>query len=1086
MKKNAHRIDQVRLNQFLKIFLMFKFILILVMITTVQVFAKGYSQSKINVNFHNVTLKGAFKEIEKKSEYKFLYSDNVVSKNDLSINLDVTNASLDETMAVLLANTNLVYKLSENNLVILYEKGSAALALSVTGKVTDENDLPMPGVTVKVKGTAITVTTNVDGKYALNLPDGNTSNVILVFSFVGYATQEVPLKGNAILNLQLKAVLNSLDEVVVVGYGTLTEKEVSSAITHVAAKDLLTIGGNGALMSLQGKVAGLSITNTASADPNSSPSIQLRGVSSRSAGLGPLYVIDGIPGGNIDNLAQNDIASIDILKSGAASAIYGTRGSNGVILVTTKKGTSQTQTNYSDYFSADIPIEKLKVLSAAQFLANNRGFNYGGSTDWLSAIIRPYEFSQRHDLSVSGGNGKTNYYISADYRNSDGVDLRASKREYGARANITHTPENNLYTLTFSIAPRYLITNNSNQGEYAQALTLNPTEPIRDPTNPLLYYFAKGIPGAFNPVEDAKTVLSGGNLKYLDMSASVKLNILKNWNTLITLSEVNSDNFTFGFTPSTNTLIINGNGYSTANRGYSVNDTKNLEWITNYRLNYKQHSINLLAGYSYQYNNSQNVSASNAEFPNDALTYNNLGAGLYDGVAGQYGIGSDQQDSRLIAFFGRLNYSYNNEVYITASLRHEGSSVFGQDHKWGNFPAVSAAWDLSRHSFMKNFGWIDNLKLKADFGITGNQSIGNYNSLATYAGYGYYLYDGTYYQDYGPSRNTNYDLHWETTTSYNVAVDFSLLKGRLSGSLTYYTRKNTDLLGSYNVPQPPNVQGTIYANVGSMKNSGVEVQITGAPIRSKDFNYEVSFAGASLANTFVSFSNQVYQGQPYVDGAGLGAPGTPGTLERLQEGKRIGSFFMLKSAGYDNLGRLLVYNAAGQIIPGNQASTNDKQFVGNGLPRFTASLGNTFKYKNWDASVYLRGVFDYSIFNTNSFYFGTPATSGTNILASAYNGNKYSKLTSGATVSVASDYFLEPGDFVKLDNVTIGYTLRAKSKYLRSVRMFITGRNLHTFTKYSGGDPETVNTNGLYPGVNTSFNYYPTTLQVLGGVQVSL
>ena len=977
-------------------------------------------------------------------------------------------------------------KLAYGLLMLLISFTLHAQQRTISGKITDNSkNEPLSGATVLVKGTTNNTLSDKDGNFRIVTVNNNP---VLVFSFVGYESLELPVNGKTTIDVRLESSSTSLNQVVVVGYGTLSRKEVSSAITHVAAKDLLTVGGNNALMSLQGKVAGLTITNTATGDPNSSPTIQLRGVSSRNAGLGPLYVIDGIPGGNIDNLNQNDIASIDVLKGGAASAIYGTRGSNGVILVTTKKGSSQAQTTYTDYFSFDLPNNKVSSISADDFVKNKRGTDFGARTNWLDTITRKYAFSQRHTLAVSGGSARTTYYASGDYRNAQGIDLRSSKQEYGARVNINHTAANDLYTVTLSVEPRFLTSNNADYAGFGQALTLNPTQPVINPANRLLYYnTTNGITGPYNPFELVKTALSGTQGKYLDWSGAFRLNILKNWNTQFTLSESNRNFFDFGFRPSTNTQAVATNGgRNSASRAYRLEDTKNLEWISNYSLTYRKHAVKLLGGYSYAYFNNQGVSASNQQFPTDVFTYNNVGAGLYNLIAGQNNTGSYQNDSRLIAFFGRVNYSFNEDVFLSASLRHEGSSRFGANRKWGDFPAASIAWDLSQRSFVKSLGWIDNLKIRADYGVTGNQDFGNYLSLDTYTGYGYYQYNGTYYQVYGPSQNTNYDLHWEKTINYNAGLDFSLFTNRFSGSINYFIKDNKDQLGTYNVPLPPNVQGTIYTNVGTMKNSGIELQLNASLFRVKNLSYEVSFAGATLQNNFVSFSNGTYRGQPYIDAVSLPAPGSPGTIQRLQEGKRVGSFFMLKSAGYDKFGRLLVYNQKGQIIPANSATANDKQYVGNGLPKYTASLSNVFRYKNFDLTAYLRGVFGYSVFNTNSFYIGTPATGqGTNVLKSAYDGSKYSKLSNSSTLAAASDYFLEPGDFVKLDNVTVGYTYFSHLKYFKSARIYVTGRNLFVLTKYTGGDPETISVNGLYPGVNASFNYYPSVLQLLGGVQIS-
>jgi len=387
---------------------------------------------------------------------------------------------------------------------------------------------------------------------------------------------------------------------------------------------------------------------------------------------------------------------------------------------------------------------------------------------------------------------------------------------------------------------------------------------------------------------------------------------------------------------------------------------------------------------------------------------------------------------------------------------------------------------------MTGVSWLNELKVRADYGATGNQDFGNYRSLDTYSGYGYYLYNGNTYQVWGPSQNTNYDLRWEKANNFNFGADFSVLDNRISGSLNYYTRTNKDLLGWYNVPNPPNVQNQTYVNVGSMKNSGLEIQLTALAVRTNRFTYSISLAGATNSNKFVSFSNDVFHGQKYIDVVGMPAPGSPGNIQRLQEDKRIGSFFMMKSAGVDGNGALLVYNQKGEIITADKANNDDRRFVGNGLPKFTASMGHTFNYGNWDLSIFLRGAFGYSLFNTTAFYLGTPVTQkNANVLTSAYNGSKYSKLTNQSTYSVLSDYFLESGSFVKIANASLGYTQPLNVKYLRSVRLYATGRNLHTFTGFTGGDPDLIQINSLYPGVTPSLSYYPSTLQLLVGLQLN-
>ncbi|RZK18403.1 MAG: SusC/RagA family TonB-linked outer membrane protein, partial [Pedobacter sp.] len=758
---------------------------------------------------------------------------------------------------------------------------------TLSGIVTDNTDgLPLLGVNVTDNLKSAVTTTNNKGYFSISVPANAKS---LSFSYIGYDTRTIAITGANTINITLGSSANQLNEVVVVsvGYGTLDKREVSSSITHVSGKDLLTVSANNPLMSLQGKVPGLNITNTATADPNSSPRIQLRGVSSRSAGLGPLYIINGVPGGNIDNINQNDIESIDVLKGGAASAIYGTRGSNGVIIITTKKGTAQSQMFYDGFTSFDYLTNKLENLSAEEFIANRvqnkQGQNYGAQTNWLNEVTRSPAFAQKHTVQFSGGSSKTNYFASADYRNAEGIDLRASKREYGARLNINHTTDNGMFVATLTAAPRYMNTSNADQGNFNNALTLNPTYPIFN--NAGKYNFINTGFFSNNPVENANLIKSQSEIKELDINGSLKMNILPNLSTLVTISQISRSAKNLNFSPSTLSSIVNANRVTQTNfasQEQREDDQKNIEWTGNYGLDLGKNHFKLLGGYSYSLYNYKQVYAQNYDFPFDTYLWNNLGSGLYNGGAagqGQNAVSSTQNGSTLIAFFGRLNYDFDNRYILTASLRREGSSKFGANNKWGNFPAISGAWRISEETFFKEkLPWINELKIRADYGVTGNQDFGNYLSLLLYGGAGYFPFNGQYYQVYGPSSNVNPNLSWEKSENFNMGIDFSILKGRLSGSVDYYTRKNKDLLGNYNVSVPPNTQATTFTNVGTMKNYGIELALTGQIIKEEDFDYTANLALSYNKNKFISFSNDLYQGGTFQDVAGLPAPGSPGNI----------------------------------------------------------------------------------------------------------------------------------------------------------------------------------------------------------------
>ncbi len=684
---------------------------------------------------------------------------------------------------------------------------ASAQQVKVTGTVTDPGGEPLVGVSVKAGATG--AITDIDGKYSVEVASSGS----ISFSYVGFETIMEKVNGRKTINVTLKEKNDVLNEVVVIGYGTMDKKELTSAISHVGEKDFLTISSLDPSMMIQGKVAGVSITNTGAGDPNNQASIQIRGVSSRSAGLGPLVVIDGVPGGNLTNINPNDIASFDVLKDGAASAIYGTRGSNGVIVVTTKKGTKDgnMHTSYSGMASWDVIKNELKMMNADEYRDvrlgwGDTGVDLGGNYDWLDGVSRT-GFTTQHTLSMSGGNAQSNYRVSVDYRNAHGIDLRSKREEYGARASMMHTTKGGLFTLTANVAPRIIYRDQADWSVFKDAIEANPTTPLMDPENPARYYNFQGQVVGSNPVERQKLEKDHGDTKLLDWDGTVKLNLLPlllkdgkgnhNLSTQVMFADHQYDNNNSWFRPSTSTICINNGHDGEASRSYSKERQYVLEWLTNYTGTFGKHNVKGMAGYSYQYSQYEGLNNENKDFPNDGLTYNNMGTGEYAKEEGKVLMGSYKNDCKLIAFFGRVSYDFDGKYMFTASLRHEGSSKFGVDNKWGNFPAVSAGWRISQESFMKDVKWINDLKLRADYGVTGNQDFGSYNSLNTMTGFGYYFYNGKYFQVWGPSKNVNPDLKWEKGKNWNIGIDFSLFNNRVYGSFNYFNRKQQDLLGNY-------------------------------------------------------------------------------------------------------------------------------------------------------------------------------------------------------------------------------------------------------------------------------------------------
>lgn len=980
-------------------------------------------------------------------------------------------------------------------LVMMLGVCAPALAqqMKITGKVTDTGGEPLIGVSVRVDKSGNGTVTDLDGKYSIEAPVKS----VLMFSYIGYENAKETVDGRKVIDVTMKERQDVLNEVVVIGYGTMDKKELTSAISHVGEKDFLTVSSLDPSMMIQGKVPGVSITNTGAGDPNNQASIQIRGVSSRSAGLGPLIVIDGVPGGNLTNINPNDIASFDILKDGAASAIYGTRGSNGVIVVTTKKGSKDgsVHTSYSGMMSWDVINKELDMMNAQDFRDvrlgwGDNGVDLGGNVDWLDAVSRTGTTMQ-HTLTLSGGNDKSNYRVSADYRDAKGIDLRSGREEYGARASIMHTTKGGLFTFTANVAPRIIYRDNADWSVFKDAIEANPTTPLMDPENPSRYYNFMGQVVGSNPVERQKLEKDHADTKLLDWDGTVKLNILPllakdgvsnhNLSTQIMFADHQYSNNNSWFRPSTSTQAINGGYDGEASRSYSKERQSIFEWLANYSGSFDKHHVKLMAGYSYQYSQYSGFNAENKDFPNDGLGSDNLGSGELAKEEGEVLMGSYKNDAKLIAFFGRLSYDFAGKYMFTASLRHEGSSKFGASNKWGNFPAVSAGWRISEEKFMKNISWIDDLKLRADYGVTGNQDFGSYLSLNTMSGFGYYYYNGKYFQVWGPAKNVNPDLKWEKGKNWNVGIDFSLFNGRLYGSLNYFNRRQQDLLGNYKVSVPPYLHDETFVNVGTMKNTGFEFDLNFKAVDTKNFSYNFSIVGTTMSNEFVDFSNSKYVGQDFYNVCGTEDPYPYYNLQRIEKGESLGNFYMWKYAGHTPEGEWLVYDKDGDIIRASQASEDDRQVVGNGMPKFTLSSSHNFRYRNFDLSLFFRGAFGYDIFNIHDFYYGTRNFTG-NRLKKAYGKNFDISSTANPVVC---DYFLESGDYLKLDMVTLGYTFMPKDcRFLDRIRLYGTMKNVFTLTKFSGVDPSTYQVNGLTPGAQGSRTYFPSTRQFIVGLQL--
>lgn len=960
-----------------------------------------------------------------------------------------------------------------------------SVALQVTGKVVNEKGVAVVGATVTEKGTTNAVVTNEDGSFTINVSDGNA---VLEISSVGFTTIEVNVNSRTSLgNISVASSVSNLDEVVVIGYGTARKQDLTAAITNVNSKDFIQGAINNPLQQIDGKVAGVTVSHTAAADPNSGLNVQIRGAGSFRAGNGPLIVIDGMPGGDLRNLSPQDIESYSVLKDAASAAIYGSRGANGVILITTKKGKAgSVKLNYDGWYEHDAVARRPDILSASQFLEHKRDKDFGAVTNWYDLLIRNNNNGQNHSLAASGGNENTMFRISGNYRTKQGIDIASDRKEYGVRANFLQKAIDGLLEIGGDVSYRNAKEAYTNYGAFKQAVKLNPTIPIMDAANPLMYNTLQGY-DTYNPLQDLMAREDGATQEYNMINLNFKYHITKDLNTELRLSRQGHDRNALKYLTSKSAESVNSGyiGHAEINNEQWRDYT--LEWLNNYNKRIDKHNLQAVAGYSYNENNYWRNYLQNRRFPSDYFKYNNIGTGNWNN--GQVFNASDiiysyRNKVKTIAFLARAMYNFDNTYFLTLSGRYEGNTKFGEGQKWGFFPSASFAWRMSNLEAIKNISAINDLKLRFSWGVTGRSGFDPYTSLARYDAYGRYMNDdGQWVRVYGPGNNPNPDLRWEKQSAYDLGIDFAILNNKLTGSLDWFLRKGSDIINDYLVPVPPYLHDRMWVNVGDQTNTGFELALNWNVIQTQDFNYNMSINGSYTKSKLTKFSNDKFKAdlryQYY-----LPSPGNPGPAFRYQEGSNIGDFWGYKYAGVDDKGNIMVWKEGKEggekINATTQAGDNDKVTIGNGMPKYELGWGHTLGYKNFDLSMFLRGKFKYQILNLYQMYFGLQAEPGVNLLQDAYTRN--GDIKSG---KVIADYFLENGNYLKMDNITLGWTSNLNNRFkLASLRVYGAVRNVFTITKFSGLDPSNINVTGLEPGIG-SLDVYPTTRTFTLGLQLN-
>lgn len=1076
-----------------KFFMTMRITLFIFFVAVTQIFAGNiYSQNaRLSLKLENVGIKDALLQIEEKSEFYFMYDANKINVNQ-KVSLSVDNSLITDILDRLFKSTSINYEI--NNRLIALSDATANQSVQsgqtgkVSGKVVSQSGEPLPGVTVLVKGTTNGSVTDLDGKFSIsNVQSGST----LVFSFVGMKSQEIAYKGQANFQVVLEDESIGLDEVVAIGYGSVKKGSVTSSIASVKSENFVKGAVKDAAQLIQGKVAGLTIS-LPSGDPTKGAVIMLRGNASLLGTSDPLVLVDGVPG-SLESVAPEDIESVDVLKDGSASAIYGTRGTNGVIIITTKSSSNEMAPTieYSAYASSATVSRKLDFMNATQLRDKwNQGYkftganlqDFGSDTDWLDQITRT-AISQVHNVIFRGGSKNTNLTASLNYKDNEGVFIKSDNKKYTGRIDVNHTMFNgklvaNIGTLVSE--QKYWTGGDGysfNNYVYRQAIIRNPTEPVKDAKGK---WYERDVYFYDNPVGYIEESIGENRYRNVRFNASLTFNPIQDLSIKGLVTRKGDSNIR-GFYQTMNhvsTVKYSSGGF--ASRGTDDYVGNYTELTANYKKVIGSHNFSALLGYNYEDNMNEGFWANNKYFPTDGYTYNNLeiGSGLPKGEAG---MDSYKNNDKLVAFFSRVTYSYKDKYLLMASIRHEGSSKFGEDHKWGNFPGVSGGWRITEEPFMKSVAWVNNLKLRAGFGITGINVADSYNSMSSLDYSDYFFYNGQWVRKLVPVRNDNPDLRWEKKEEINIGLDFDLFNGRVTGAVDFYNRLTKDALWNYSVPTPPYLFGTIMANVGEIKNQGFEALINVIPVKTADFSWNAGFTFSTNKNKLVSLSNDKFQTTSDFFYAGYTGEPIQTETHRIEIGGSIGNFYGLKAVDISNDGIWIIEKPDGTRIPATESSTDDRQVLGNGIPKYYASWNNSFKYKNFDLSINMRGAFGYQILNFSRMFYENP-TIGYNTLNEAFD-KVYGKAVLKDVQRFVS-YYVEDGDYWKIDNATLGYTFKLNNKNtFKNLRVYGSGINLLTITGYKGIDPEVKQT-GMDPG-NDERDKYPTTRTFTFGVNVT-
>lgn len=1090
--------SRLRVTKLLRIMKLSIFIFIAACLTAN---AKGHSQ-RISLSLENASIQKVFDAIQSQSGYQFLYTNKVIAKSN-PVTIRIKDASVDDVLAACLKNQPLAYTIIEKTIVIKLKKNNEEKEqpkeevapvppIEVKGKIVNEKGEPLAGVSIRIRNTNIGTTTDNNGVFQLSVPN---ESAVIEISYVGYNSKTVTVGKKNVIDMTLALEDKKLDDVIVIGYGTQRQKDLTGSVSAVTNKDFNQGVVLSPQQSIQGKLAGVNISQN-SGKPGGSNTVRVRGGTSLTSSNDPLYVIDGVPISNSAGIAQaninnygidifdeeptnplmtlnpDDIESVTVLKDASATAIYGSRGANGVIVITTKKGIAG-RARVSVGLAAGISkvAGTLDVLSAAQYRQAIKDLGLtiddkGANTDWQDEIYRT-GYSQDHYLSMSGGADKTVYRASLGYGDQQGVLLASNLKRTNARININHSMLKD--RLTFDLRINYGQTfskqapiSNTVGSEFGtsmnyEALVFNPTYPVYAPDGN--YYFVP--PYRVNPVSYSNQILDQVTNNRFIGNLSTTLKIVKPLSVNVNLGYTNQNINRNSFISKNNLLGQGSGGYASVQKleDYS----KLIETILRYDQRFGKHAIEALAGYSWQYFVNEGDRTTAQGFLSDEFKWYSLQA-----ASTISGVSTFKGSNTLVSFYSRANYNYDDRFLVTGTVRRDGSSRFGSGNKWGVFPSGSVAWRIAKERFFQ-VKPISDLKIRVSYGETGNQEIGNLNSIttlgATTTGY---IVGGTRITTVLPQQYANPNLKWEQTSQFDAGIDFSFFEGRLRGTVDYYVKKTTDLLLRIPVPSPTAVS-TQLANVGSVQNKGVEIDITGKIIDKTDFKWQSSFNISFNKNKVLSLSNDQYSGKNIQMAPLQGTVSLGKYAQLIIPGQPLGTFWGPRFTGI-NGGKETLASGSDTII-------------GCAQPKYIFGFINTFNYKKWTLNFLFRGSIGNDVFNLTaanmSYLSNLP---GKNVLASAVT----SGLNRDAPKTFSSRW-IENGSFVRLDNMTLSYDVALKNTFIYAANVFLSGQNLLLISNYSGIDPEVnaeVSRTGTAP-LGIDYLGYPRARTITFGVNVT-